>query len=302
MVKVPPLAAHLLMRFRQQCNRFPTAVAAFLATRDPALGGFQRTLRLVIPAGMEDARAVGQSGKGFDSKVYPRLLPGRWQGLCWHISARDTGIPPISLTADRDRLRCTFQRTRPAHRDVPDLGEDKKAIIQPRPAMLAHLRIGEGVVAVPALEAGIAGRLPFAEAAEERLEGQVYAQHDILQDLGVDLGILWHSLLDAGQFGLLLIVTGGDTAHPPRLTPFPDGGIVDVTAEHQGTFKQPLLFRRGFEFVLEGFADALLFHIIELFCPIGAKAPSSGTFVALSGHPTFIPIATKARGPQPDFR
>ena len=54
------------------------------------------------------------------------------------------------------------------------------------------------------------------------------------------------------------------------------------------------MFRCGLEFVLEGFADALLFHTV-LFCLIGAKVAMSRMFMALLGDPAFIPVA-KARG------
>ncbi len=136
--------------------------------------------------------------------------------------------------------------------------------------MLAHLRIGEAVVTVASVEARIARCLPFAQTAEERLEGALYPQHHILQDLRVDLGVFGQRFFDARQFGLLLVVRDADTAHAPRFAPFPYSSVVDVTAEHERTIKRPLLFRRGFEFVLVGLADALLFHR-SLFCLIGEK-------------------------------
>jgi hypothetical protein len=46
------------------------------------------------------------------------------------------------------------------------------------------------VVAVLALEAGVAGRLARPHAAEEGLERAVHAQHYVLQDLAVYLAIL----------------------------------------------------------------------------------------------------------------
>ena len=96
-----------------------------------------------------------------------------------------------------------------------------------------------------------------SHAAEERLEGALYPQHHILQDLRVDLGVFGQRFLDAGQFGLLLVVPDADTAHAPRFAPFPDSSVVDMTAEHQRTIKHPLLFRRGLEFVFVGLADGL---------------------------------------------
>jgi hypothetical protein len=70
-----------------------------------------------------------------------------------------------------------------------------------------------------------------------------------------------------------------------------------MAAEHEGTLKHPLLLGSGLEFVLVGFADALLFHT-RLFCLTGTKSATVRTFVALTCHPAFIPIA-EARGPQP---
>jgi hypothetical protein len=57
------------------------------------------------------------------------------------------------------------------------------------------------------------------------------------------------------------MVGDGDTAHAPGFPPFTHGGIVDLAAEQQGPMKHPLLFGGWLEFVLVGFADALLFPI-----------------------------------------
>jgi hypothetical protein len=117
--------------------------------------------------------------------------------------------------------------------------------------MVADLRIGEAVVAVASVETWIARRLPFADAAEECLKGAVDTQHDILQDLSVDLAVFWHRFLDVGQLCLLLVVGDGNAAQTPRLAAFAHSGIVDVAAEHGGAVKRPLLLRGGLEFVLE---------------------------------------------------
>jgi hypothetical protein len=42
------------------------------------------------------------------------------------------------------------------------------------------------------MDATIARRLPFAETTEEGLERALDTQPDILQDLAVDLTVLWH--------------------------------------------------------------------------------------------------------------
>jgi hypothetical protein len=59
-VKVLPLASRRLMCFRHKHNRLAAAVAAFLASRYPSLGGFQRSFRLAIPARMKNTCAIGE--------------------------------------------------------------------------------------------------------------------------------------------------------------------------------------------------------------------------------------------------
>src|SRR5215831_742862 len=72
-----------------------------------------------------------------------------------------------------------------------------------------------------------------------------------------------------------------------------------MTTERKGTLKFLLVLWRGFELVCSGLAATLLFHTL-LFCLRGERAAISGMFVALSGHPDFIPIA-KARRSQLEF-
>jgi hypothetical protein len=165
--------------------------------------------------------------------------------------------------------------------------------------MLAHLRIGNAIVAIASVKARIARRLTALDATEERLKCAIYPLYHILQDLRIDLAIFRHGFLDAGQFGLLLIVSDTDAALTPSFPTLLHGGVVDVTAEHKRSLKQPLLIWGRLESVLEGLADALLFHTC-LFCLIGAQPTIMSTIVALAGHPAFIPIA-KAGGPQPLF-
>jgi hypothetical protein len=70
-----------------------------------------------------------------------------------------------------------------------------------------------------------------------------------------------------------------DTTHTPGFPPLTNGGAVDLKAEHQHALKFPLMLRRGFAFVLIGFATAaaLLFYT-PLFCLTGAKSAIIKTF------------------------
>src|SRR5690242_1308348 len=99
------------------------------------------------------------------------------------------------------------------------------------------------------MEAWIARRLSFAEATKEGLECALDTQHDILQDLAVDLTIFRQGVLDIRQFGLLLIVGDSHTAQAPRFPAFLDCSVVDVPAEHGGTLKHPPLTSGRLEFV-----------------------------------------------------
>jgi hypothetical protein len=99
------------------------------------------------------------------------------------------------------------------------------------------------VVAFASVEAGIAWRLSLLETTEERLKCSVDTEHNILQDLAVDLAVLRQGLLDIGEFGLLLVVGDREAPHPPSFPPLAHGGVVEVTAEQKEALKVPLLFR-----------------------------------------------------------
>jgi hypothetical protein len=146
---------------------------------------------------MEDACPVRECGERFDSEVYACFLPSGRQWLYWYISAGKACIPAIGFSADRDRLGHSLQWAAPTDGDAPDLRQDQEAIVEPGATVVSNLRIGEAVVASTPMEARIAWCLSSIQPAEERLKRTLYAQHHILQDLGVDLGILRQRLLDA---------------------------------------------------------------------------------------------------------
>ncbi len=80
-MEVLALPAHVLMRLGEQRDRLAPAIAALLPATHAALGRLEAALRLAIPAGMEDACPVGESGEGFQAKVYAGLLPSRREWL-----------------------------------------------------------------------------------------------------------------------------------------------------------------------------------------------------------------------------
>jgi hypothetical protein len=116
-------------------------------------------------------------------------------------------------------------------------------------------------------------------AAEEGLKRAVHPQHHILQHLAVHFGVLRHRLLDAGQLGFLLVVGEGNAPQAPRFVSLAHRRVVDMTAEHQGALKQPLLFQRRLEFVFVGFANGLRLQLslTSSFCLAGTNAATAGT-------------------------
>src|SRR5260370_36879207 len=70
--------------------------------------------------------------------------------------------------------------------------------------------VGEGVIAVAALQAGIAGRLAYRDPPEEGVKGPLHPQEHILQHLRMPLGVFRAGRLEVGQLRLLLVLAGRD--------------------------------------------------------------------------------------------
>jgi hypothetical protein len=111
------------------------------------------------------------------------------------------------------------------------------------------------MIPIASLEAGIARLFALLDAAKKCLEGTVEAGEYILQDLGMDVVILWPHVLDTGQFRAL--VSTGDTlvAFLPSVAVFLESSVVEFPAATQHKRHLLLLLRCGQEFVLEGLVD-----------------------------------------------
>src|SRR5262249_45628700 len=124
-VEVLALAAHRLVRLRQQFHRLAPAMAALLARGYPALARRQVPLRLAKAARVVDHGPIGQGGEGFQTEVYPGLL-ARWgQQVRWHLGTGDGDVPAVGLVGYRDRLGRALDGAGPMHAEAPDLGEDE---------------------------------------------------------------------------------------------------------------------------------------------------------------------------------
>src|SRR5262249_50465120 len=143
---------------------------------------------------------------------------------------------------NRDGLGRADERATPAHGHPPDFGEDEKAVVQPRTPMVSNLGIGEGVVSSAALKTRKARRLARLYPPEKGLIGALDAQQHVLQDLGVDLCILWAGRLQVGKFRLLLVVAGTRAlpALPPGLALL-QGAVVERPTAPQDRLQRLLL-------------------------------------------------------------
>src|SRR5262245_31593845 len=149
-VKVSPLAFDFQMWFRQQLHCPSASVTAMLASSHSPLGRPKRPLGFAVPTGMEAAHAVSESGEHFQAKIYPGLLSGRWQGLGWHISARNASVPPVRFPADGNGLGGAFQWTMDTDAKMPNLRQAEHATIEDRPSLISGT--GETMVATCALK------------------------------------------------------------------------------------------------------------------------------------------------------
>jgi len=90
------------------------------------------------------------------------------------------------------------------------------------------LWVGETIVAIVSLVPGEARGFAFLAPFEESLERFVYSLERILQDLGIDLFVLWPDLFDGRKLGRLVIVGDADTAHTVCFTAFLKGRIEEI--------------------------------------------------------------------------
>src|SRR5262249_14756247 len=216
-VEVAPLALDLLLLLGASPDGFPPPFAAFLPARDTSLGLLQSLLGFAVVAGIVYDVAVRRDEKDLQPHVYARLASGTGQWLYGHLGAGERHIPAVRHARDRDQLGRALKQTMEPDGNTPDLGETEYATIQH--GAVAILWIGEGVIAVLALEPGIARRLASRYSPEERLIGLFHSTQHVLQDLGVHLTVVGAIRFEIRQLVGLLIVCGADAlpASPPRL-------------------------------------------------------------------------------------
>ena len=133
-VKVLPLALHLLMRLGEQCHRLACGGCSPSCGERHGAARSSARARLCDTSRDEKMRVPSESVAN-DSKPrsMPVSCPVGGKRLYRHIGAREADIPAVRFPADRDGLGRALQRAGPAHGNAPDLGEDQEAIVQRAP-------------------------------------------------------------------------------------------------------------------------------------------------------------------------
>ena len=168
----------MLVLFDKRLHRFLSAVAALRAPADAALGSPELALGTARVAGMLDALAVCCDHEDREPDIDAGLASRARPRLGGYLGTRATRVPAVRLPAAGHRLGRALQRAMQANGNAPDLGQAQDAAVQHSTTVLAHLWIREAVIAISALEAGIAGLLSCLHAAEEGGKGLVQTVHD----------------------------------------------------------------------------------------------------------------------------
>src|SRR5579871_2229137 len=251
MVKVPALACNLLVSALQEPDGLASSLAAPLALGNPALRFHQPLFCFPVVARVGKGFSVGKRQEGFQAQIKVRLFALQRQGLDGPSGTGDTGLPAIWFLNDADGFGCAFQRTGPAHCDASDFRENQEFVVHLSAPMRAYLGKGETVIAVAALEPGIAGLITVGNAPKEGFEGPFHPQNHILQDLGIDRCTIFPIGTYLWELGFLLVVVDRYPAFLPGFFAFLKGRIIQFPTETKRGHKLCRLLWRRAQLVLE---------------------------------------------------
>jgi len=167
-----------------------------------ALHFLQGFFFLAKKARVGDLFASGECSERFQANIETYSLIALWQALGFYF-ARERSIPLASAALlDGERLELALDLSVQHNLEMPDARSKELALLV---KLKAKLWIGEAIIAVLALEAGIAWGFTSFDTAEERLKSQIKSYSDMLQDLGVD-GCKGGPFLFQGGIGGMLLV------------------------------------------------------------------------------------------------
>jgi len=223
-------------------------------------GKFPLSLRQNLLVTAEEARvvdvlAIGQRREGFQPNVNADLLIGRRQefGDDLHGKAHE----PLEVdSADGAGLDDALYRAVQTDGDIAYLGQPQSALVEPESA----LRVGDAVVLAFAFDSWVSRRLTRFDAAKEGVKGQINADGDVLQHLGVDPAEFGVFLLPSRERGLLLEPGRRLAQHFVVVLAPVQEAVVDLSAGFQRLRQGRLLRLRRIKAIpiceLEGFSHS----------------------------------------------
>lgn len=201
-VEVPPLIADFLVGFSHQDPGLPAAVGPLDPPGKPLLSHSENISGMLKMAGVAYLQPFRSSQEGLQPDINTYGPVNRRERLEGHILTGEDGMPLACATpADGHSLDAAFNRAGESKLEGADVSDGEKFIRQ----LPASLLEGEGVVAVPAFEAGEASfSVAILYPPKEASIGPVQAFQDILEDLGAHLFVFRKGLFESGEFSLLL--------------------------------------------------------------------------------------------------
>jgi len=250
-VEVPPSISDPFMVLSHQLSCFATAVAALLSPGEPLLCPGQGLLGLSEIAGVGDVVFVAGGGEGLQSHINADFSIAGRQGVGLHHTG-EHGVPPATVLLQGECLRLPFQGTMQFDLYSTDTRQSDLAAgdIQCQ-TMFPQLGIGEAIIAVATLEAGITGLVASLDTAEEGFECSTQAIQNILEDLGMDFAILWPDFLDRGELSALTDIGDGDSLHSPGISALLKASVVKFSDSLQGPGQALRLTAGGIESILK---------------------------------------------------
>src|SRR5690606_761822 len=192
-VMVEPRATDPIVQGPERNNSLPEALASAFAARDRALRAPELRLRSLVVPWIRDLFPGRERRECADADIHTDARSGRRQRLSRRVVAAHAGVPvAVSTERNGDLLEPTLHRSVKLDLDLSDSGK-----VDPLPVgteantvAVASVLEDEGRVSTIASETREARFLSGLEPAEECAERSVETSDRVLQQVGVDTGVL----------------------------------------------------------------------------------------------------------------
>jgi hypothetical protein len=224
---------------------------SFLGLGKPSLNLRQRFFFFPKESGVGNLFALIISDEALQPEIEADGPFSRWQRLCLHVSREVDEPLTCGRSTDCGGLDPTLNRPVEVQSEITNLPDLERVPIQDGAAGI--LGEGKAVVTVTATKAGVAGLAACFDSTEERLESQVQAVLDVLENLGMDVfdpGMLslppWKQFVGVVKTQIFLSLFPGAFPGLQRL-------IVNPSTDTQPTAKNTSLAFLGIQPVFESF-------------------------------------------------